>query len=53
MRVTKTTDGEAVYVFYSFSEVSAVSGAAIAQGGYILRFPIVTKKAGLSKPGQK
>ncbi len=53
VRVTKTTDGEAVYVFYSFSEVSAVSGAAIAQGGYILRFPIVTKKAGLSKPGQK
>ncbi len=53
IRVTKTTDGEAVYVLYSFAEVSAISGAAIAQGGYLLRFPVVTKKAGLSKPGQK
>ncbi len=53
VRVTKTTDGEAIYVYYKFAERSAISGASIAQGEYILRFPIVSKSAGLSKPGQK
>ncbi len=53
VRVTKTTDGEAVYVYYKFSESSAISGITIAQGEYMLRFPIVAAGAGLSTPGQK
>ncbi len=53
VRVTKTTDGEAVYVYYRFTENSAISGMTIAQGEYMLRFPIVSASAGLSKPGQK
>ncbi len=53
VRVTKTTDGEAIYVYYKFAETSAFSGVSIAQGEYVLRFPIVSRSAGLSKPGQK
>ncbi len=53
VRVTKTTDGEAVYVYYRFAEVSAFSSSTIAQGEYMLRFPIVSQSAGLSRPGQK
>ncbi len=53
VRVTKTTDGSAVYVYYRFAEASAISGMTIAQGEYMLRFPIVSASAGLSKPGQK
>ncbi len=53
VRVTKTTDGAAVYVYYRFTEASAISGMNIAQGEYMLRFPIVSESAGLSKPGQK
>ncbi len=53
VRITKTTDGEAVYVYYRFIETSAFSGTTIAQGEYTLRFPIVAKSAGLSRPGQK
>ncbi len=53
VRVTKTTDGEAIYVYYKFAETSAISGISIAQGEYMLRFPVVSKSAGLSKPGQK
>ncbi len=53
VRVTKTTDGEAVYVYYRFAENSVISGISIAQGEYMLRFPIVSQSAGLGKPGQK
>ncbi len=53
VRVTKTTDGSAVYVYYRFAENSAISGMNIAQGEYMLRFPIVSESAGLSRPGQK
>ncbi len=53
VRVAKTTDGEFLFVSYRFLETSAVSDSVIAQGSYMLRFPVVTKKAGLSKPGQK
>ncbi len=53
VRVTKTTDGSAIYVYYGFAENSAVSGRAIAQLEYMLRFPIVSESAGLSTPGQK
>ncbi len=53
VRVTKTTDGSAVYVYYRFTESSSISGVTIAQGEYMLRFPIVSESAGLSRPGQK
>ncbi len=53
VRVTKTTDGAVVYVYYSFRESSSISNMTIAQGEYMLRFPIVSQSAGLSKPGQK
>ncbi len=53
VRVTKMTDGSAIYVYYKFAETSAISGMTIAQGEYMLRFPIVSQSAGLSRPGQK
>ncbi len=53
VRVTKATNGSAVFVYYFFMEKSAISGATLARGEYMLYFPIVTESAGLSKPGQK
>ncbi len=53
VRVTKTTDGKAVYVSYTFSEQSAISGASIAQGAYVLQFPIVTPSANMGAPGRR
>lgn len=53
VRVTKTTDGKFVYVSYAFTEQSAISGASIAQGAYVLRFPIVTPAANMGTPGRK
>ncbi len=53
VRITKTTGGDAVYVYYRFAENSSISGISIAQGEYMLRFPIVAESARLSRPGQK
>lgn len=53
VRVTKTTDGKFVYVSYSFIEQSAISGGVLAQGAYMLRFPIVTPAANMGTPGRK
>ncbi len=53
VRVTKTTDGKFVYVSYAFSEQSAISGASIAQGAYVLQFPIVTPSANMGAPGRR
>ncbi len=53
VRVTRTTDGSAIYVYYRFAETSVISGMNIAQGEYMLRFPVVAESAGLSRPGQK
>ncbi len=53
VRVSRMTDGSAIYVYYSFSESATYGGATIAQAEYMLRFPIVTESAGLSRPGQK
>ena len=51
--ITKTTDGKAVYVAYSMNEVSAISGTAIANHGYMLFFPIQTERANATKPGRR
>lgn len=53
VRVTKTTDGKFVYLSYSFAEQSLITGASIAQGAYMLRFPIVTPAANMGTPGRK
>lgn len=53
VRFTKTTDGKFYYIYYSLVEVSAVNGQAIANHGYLMRFPVVTAGAATSKPGQK
>ncbi len=53
VRVTKSTNGGAVFVYYYFMEKSAFSGAPLAHGEYMLYFPVVTESARLSKPGQK
>ncbi len=53
VRITKTTDGSAIFVYYRFAETSSISGIVIAQGEYTLRFPIVSQRARLGKPGQK
>lgn len=53
VRVTKTTDGKMVYVLYNLTEQSAISGAIIANHGYMLAFPITTAAAATGKPGQK
>lgn len=53
VRVTRTTDGKFIYVSYTFSEQSAVSGMNIAQGAYILRFPVVAPGANMGTPGRR
>lgn len=53
VRITKTTDGKMVYVLYNLTEQSAISGAVIANHGYMLAFPIVSASAATGKPGQK
>lgn len=53
VRVTRTTDGKFIYVSYLFSEQSAVSGMSIAQGAYMLRFPVVTPGANMGTPGRR
>lgn len=40
IRFTKTDDGNFIYISYRFQETTIVSGTAIAQGGYTLRFPL-------------
>lgn len=53
IRLTKTTDGKYVYLAYSLVEQSAVTGANIAQGAYLLQFPVQTPGANLGTPGQR
>lgn len=53
IRITKTTDGKYVYLAYSLVEQSAVTGANIAQGAYLLQFPVQTPGANLGTPGQR
>lgn len=51
--VSKTTDGKAVYITYSFEERSAISNNVIAQGGYTLMFPNKTSQVNLGAPGSR
>jgi hypothetical protein len=53
LRVSKTTDGKAVYVVYAFSEVSVTSGVALNQGGYTLIFPVKKAKLDVGAPGSR
>ncbi len=53
LRLTKSTDGKAVFLFYSLVERSAISGSVIANHGYTIIFPITTASARTSRPGQK
>lgn len=53
LRVSKTTDGKAVYVVYAFSEVSVTSGVALNQGGYTLIFPVKKAKLDIGAPGSR
>lgn len=53
LRLTKATDGRAVFLFYSLVERSAISGTVIANHGYTIVFPITTASAHATRPGQK
>lgn len=53
IRITKTTDGKAIFLYYSLTERSAISGTAIANHGYTILFPIATASARATRPGQK
>lgn len=53
IRLTRTTDGKNVYLAYSLIEQSAVTGANIAQGVFLLQFPAQRANANLGAPGQR
>ncbi len=53
VRLTKATDGKAVFLYYSLIERSAISGSVIANHGYVIVFPITTASANATRPGQK
>lgn len=53
VRISKTTDGKNVYVAYSLAEQSALTGSSIAQGAFLLQFPVQKASAKLGTPGQR
>lgn len=53
IRITKATDGKAVYLYYSLTERSSISGTVIANHGYTILFPITTASARATRPGRK
>lgn len=53
IRLTKSTDGKAVFLYYSLIERSVISGTAIANHGYTILFPITSASARATRPGQK
>lgn len=53
VRVTKTTDGKAVFVYYNLTEVATASKAPIANHGYVILLPITNASANTAKPGRK
>ncbi len=53
VRITKSTNGNAVFIYYFFIEKSTYSGGGVAQSQYVLWLPTITESAGLSQPGQK
>lgn len=54
IRVTKRTDGKAIFIVYSFTEVSAITpNLIIAQGGYALMIPTRTAQVNMAAPGSR
>ena len=53
IRLTKATDGKAVFLYYSLQERSVISGTIIANHGYTIIFPITSASAHATRPGQK
>ena len=53
VRLTKATDGKAVFLYYSLIERSSISGSVIANHGYTIVFPITSASAHATRPGQK
>lgn len=53
VRFSRTTDGKAVYVSYSFDERSAISNSVIAQGGYVLMFPTQVNQVNMGSRGSR
>ena len=53
VRISKTTDGKAVYISYAFDERSAISNAVIAQGAYTIRLAVKTAQVNMGSPGSR
>ncbi len=53
VRFSRATDGKAVYVSYAFDERSVITNNVIAQGGYMLMFPIKTNQVNMGTPGSR
>lgn len=53
LRITKTTDGKLVYVFYALAEQSKTTGAILSRQGYTLCFPVQQAQMNLGKPGSR
>lgn len=53
VRFSRTTDGKGVYVSYAFDERSAISNNVLAQGSYILLFPVKTNQVNMGTPGSR
>lgn len=54
LQITKTDDGKFIFVTYNFAEVSKATGKGIAQGGFVLRFPVQgASAANIATPGKR
>lgn len=53
VRFSRTTDGKAVYVSYAFDERSTITNNVLAQGSYMLLFPVQTNQVNLGTPGSR
>ena len=53
VRFSRTSDGKAVYVIYAFNERSAISNSVIAQGSYLLMFPVKPTQVNMGAPGSR
>lgn len=53
IRISRNTDGKAFYISYSFNERSTISNAVIAQGGYMLMFPLRSSQVNMGVPGSR
>ena len=54
IRVTKRTDSKAIFITYSFAEVSAITpNLVLAQGGYAVMIPTRTAQVNMGAPGSR